>query len=72
VERTHGDVKRGQRLFTELSCVACHTVRADEPSKGPFLGKTATTLRRRELAESILLPNKTIAEGYNTYPIFPR
>jgi putative heme-binding domain-containing protein len=67
VERTHGDSKRGQQLFTELSCVACHTVRADETAKGPFLGKTAATLRRRELAESVLLPSKTIAEGYNTY-----
>ena len=67
VEKSRGEVKRGQQLFTELSCVACHTVRADEPPKGPFLGKTAATLKRRELVESILLPSKVIAEGYSTY-----
>jgi putative heme-binding domain-containing protein len=67
VEKSHGDAKRGQQLFTELSCVACHTVRADESPKGPFLGKTASTLKRRELIESILVPSKVIAEGYSTY-----
>lgn len=67
VEGMHGDPKRGQQLFTDLSCVACHTTRADEAPKGPFLGKTAGTLRRREIVESILLPSKVIAEGYNTY-----
>jgi putative heme-binding domain-containing protein len=67
VERTRGDAKRGQQLFTELSCVACHTVRADEAPKGPYLAKTAATARRRELIESILLPSKVIAEGYGTF-----
>jgi putative heme-binding domain-containing protein len=67
VEKSHGEEKRGQQLFTELSCVACHTVRADESPKGPFLGKTAATLKRRELVESILMPSKVIAEGYSTY-----
>jgi putative heme-binding domain-containing protein len=67
VERTRGDVARGKELFAQLSCTACHTTRADEPAKGPFLGKAAATLRRRELAESVLLPSKVIAEGYATY-----
>jgi putative heme-binding domain-containing protein len=67
VEHTKGDVARGRQLFAQLSCNACHTVRADEAPKGPFLGKTAATLRRRDLAESVLLPSKVIAEGYNTY-----
>jgi putative heme-binding domain-containing protein len=64
---TRGDAHRGERLFTELSCVACHTVRPDEPAKGPFLGAVAKTYRRRELAEQILVPSKTIAKGYDTH-----
>ena len=44
---------RGQQLFTELGCVNCHTVKADEALKGPFLGNIATIYKRRELAESI-------------------
>jgi putative heme-binding domain-containing protein len=67
VEKTKGEVERGRQLFTQLSCTACHTTRADEAPKGPYLGKTAATQRRRELAESVLLPSKVIAEGYNTY-----
>jgi putative heme-binding domain-containing protein len=39
-------------------------VKADEPLKGPFLGTVANIYRRRELAEAILLPNKTIAQGF--------
>jgi putative heme-binding domain-containing protein len=64
---TTGDASRGSTLFNELSCAACHTVRADQPAKGPFLGEAAKTYRRRELAEQILLPSKTIAKGYDTY-----
>src|SRR5262249_39893908 len=61
-----GDARRGQQLFTELSCVACHTVKSDEPPKGPFLGNLTNTYRRRELAEQILVPGKVIAKGYTT------
>jgi putative heme-binding domain-containing protein len=34
--------------------------------KGPFLGNIATLYRRRELAEAILDPNKTMAQGFVT------
>jgi putative membrane-bound dehydrogenase-like protein len=64
VLQTHGDPKRGAEIFTQQGCVACHTTRADEPLKGPFLGNIATLYKRRELAEAVLLPNKTIAQGF--------
>jgi putative membrane-bound dehydrogenase-like protein len=66
VMTTKGDVARGEQLFTAQGCVACHTVKASEPPKGPFLGNIATTYKRRELAESILNPGKTIAQGFVT------
>jgi putative heme-binding domain-containing protein len=59
-----GDRQRGEQLFGQLGCVGCHTVRTDEPLKGPFLGTIATIYKRRELAEAILVPNKTIAQGF--------
>ena len=62
----HGDRARGEQLFSQAGCVACHTVRASDPMKGPFLGNIATLYRRRELAEAILDPNKTIAQGFVT------
>ena len=61
-----GDRGAGERLFNRLTCVNCHTVRADETPKGPFLGTIATTYKRRELAEAILAPSKTIAQGFAT------
>ncbi|MEO6245189.1 MAG: HEAT repeat domain-containing protein, partial [Opitutaceae bacterium] len=63
----HGTRDRGEQLFTQAACVACHTVRASEPLKGPYLGSIATLYRRRELAEAILDPNKTIAQGFVTH-----
>jgi putative heme-binding domain-containing protein len=66
VQKAQGETQRGKQLFTELSCVACHTVKAEETPKGPFLGTIAKTYRRRELAEQVLLPSKIIAKGYNT------
>ena len=61
-----GDRLRGEQLFQQAGCVACHTVTASEPMKGPFLGNIATLYRRRELAEAILDPNKTMAQGFVT------
>jgi putative membrane-bound dehydrogenase-like protein len=61
-----GDFARGEQLFTQAGCVACHTVKASEAPKGPFLGNIATTYKRKELAEAILQPNKTIAQGFVT------
>jgi putative heme-binding domain-containing protein len=66
VTRTKGDRGTGERLFTQLNCVNCHTVKQSDTPKGPFLGTIATTYKRRELAEAILQPSKTIAQGFNT------
>jgi putative heme-binding domain-containing protein len=64
--KTKGDKARGEVLFTQAGCVACHTVKATDPAKGPYLGNIAETYKRRELAEAILIPNKTIAQGFVT------
>ena len=62
-----GDAKRGEQLFTQVGCVSCHTVKASEPVKGPYLGTIANVYRRPALAEAILIPNKTIAQGFATH-----
>ena len=61
-----GDRGRGERLFTQLACAACHTTKADLPPKGPYLGNTAAIYKRSELAASVLEPSKTIAQGFAT------
>ena len=61
-----GDAARGEGVFVKLSCNKCHTVKPDEPIRGPYLPNVAKTYKREQLAESILLPNKTIAQGFVT------
>jgi putative heme-binding domain-containing protein len=61
-----GDAKAGREVFTKAGCIACHTTRADEAPKGPFLGGIAARYTRAELCESILKPNAKIAQGFET------
>ena len=64
VMRVRGDAGRGGQLFGQVGCTGCHTVKQDEPIKGPYLGSIATLYKRRELAEAVLYPNKTLAQGF--------
>lgn len=67
VATERGSVARGEQLFAQTACVACHTVNAADPLKGPFLGNIAKLYPRRELAEHILDPGKAIAQGFVTH-----
>ncbi len=62
-----GERSRGEQLFVQQGCAACHTVTAGEPLKGPFLGNIANTYPRREIAEAILIPSKSVAQGFAAY-----
>ncbi|MCA1962950.1 MAG: c-type cytochrome, partial [Prosthecobacter sp.] len=64
VLKEKGDLALGEQIFTKATCVACHTVKESEPQKGPYLGNIAQTYKRPELAQNILDPNKTIAQGF--------
>lgn len=64
VLKEKGDAALGEQIFAKATCVACHTVKESEAQKGPYLGNIAQTYKRRELAEAILDPNKTIAQGF--------
>jgi putative membrane-bound dehydrogenase-like protein len=64
VVKTKGDIDLGKKLFTQQTCVNCHTTTQSEPQRGPYLGNIAATYKRPELAEAILLPNKSIAQGF--------
>ncbi|TDU72964.1 putative membrane-bound dehydrogenase-like protein [Prosthecobacter fusiformis] len=64
VLKTKGDLALGEQVFTRATCVACHTTKESEAQKGPYLGNIAQTYKRPELAQNILDPNKTIAQGF--------
>ena len=61
-----GDAARGQALFLQQACAACHTVSESEPPKGPMLGGIATRYTRAELCESILKPGAKISQGFES------
>jgi putative heme-binding domain-containing protein len=61
-----GDAARGQALFLQQACAACHTVSESEPPKGPMLGGIATRYTRAELCESILRPGAKVSQGFET------
>ena len=66
VMEAKGAVDLGKQLFTRQSCVTCHAVSLEEPQKGPYLGTIAQTYTRGVLAENIMDPGKTIAQGFAT------
>ena len=64
--KAKGEIALGESVFQRATCVLCHTVSQDEAQKGPYLGSIAQTYDRGQLAEAIILPNKTIAQGFAT------
>ena len=61
---TKGDVKRGEQAFGLLGCAKCHDVKPSESLRGPYLPNVAKTYRRDQLTEAILMPSKSIAQGF--------
>ena len=61
-----GDVQLGKRLFTQQGCIACHSVDLTAEQKGPYLGAAGAKFTRDYLIESILDPNKAVAQGFQT------
>lgn len=61
-----GDKTRGEALFAKLTCNKCHTVNPDETPRGPYLPQVAKTYKRDQLTESIVLPSKSLAQGFVT------
>ncbi len=62
-----GDVKAGRRIFferTDVQCVRCHKVSGTGGEVGPDLTKVDPKKDAAYLLESIVYPNKQIAEGW--------
>lgn len=61
-----GDKARGEQLFAKLTCNKCHTVEPNETPRGPYLPQVAKTYKRDQLTEAIVLPSKSLAQGFVT------
>ncbi|MCA9211940.1 MAG: discoidin domain-containing protein [Planctomycetales bacterium] len=66
IVKAKGDVELGRQVFEKASCTKCHSLTKDEVQKGPFLGSIARTYKRPALAEAVLQPSKSIAQGFKT------
>jgi len=62
-----GDAESGRRIFrekAEASCMKCHKVKGQGGEVGPALDGLGAQKSREYLLESLLLPNKDIAQGF--------
>jgi putative heme-binding domain-containing protein len=61
-----GSVSDGARFFTTQGCIACHAIDPKAEQKGPYLGAAGAKFSRDYLIESVLDPNKVVAQGFQT------
>jgi quinoprotein glucose dehydrogenase len=62
-----GDAVAGAKVFnrSDAGCIKCHMVRNNGGVVGPALTAVGTQRTREYLLESLVLPNKEIAQGYD-------
>ena len=66
---TGGDATEGKKIFlerAEVSCVRCHKINGEGGEVGPDLTGFASRKPRDYILESIVYPNKHLAEGYES------
>jgi len=56
-------------VFRQQGCIACHSLKKGEKLKGPFMGQVGSIMTRQQIAESILKPSASIAQGFATVQI---
>jgi putative heme-binding domain-containing protein len=64
-----GDAARGETIFRDALCVRCHRVGARGPAVGPDLTHVAGRFSRRDILESILTPDRVVAENYRNVQV---
>ena len=69
LEKIKGNARKGEKLFTQQGCVACHALQNGGPSLGPFMGQIGSIMNRDQIAVAILRPNDTISQGFQTAQI---
>jgi quinoprotein glucose dehydrogenase len=64
-----GNAAEGKRIFferPEASCVRCHKINGEGGEVGPDLSHVGAQKERQYFLESIVLPNKQIAQGFES------
>lgn len=58
------DPENGRRMFRAALCIACHRAGGEGGATGPDLTTVAGRFPLRDLAEAILIPDKTVSDQY--------
>ncbi|MDF1824297.1 MAG: c-type cytochrome [Verrucomicrobiales bacterium] len=66
LDKIKGDGARGEALFTQQGCVACHALTNGGVALGPYMGQIGSIMNREQIATAILRPNDTISQGFQT------
>ncbi|CAN5398018.1 L-sorbosone dehydrogenase [soil metagenome] len=66
-----GDAVRGEAIYRrkEMQCLSCHAVAGAGGAVGPDMTSIGASAQPDYLVDSLLLPNKAIKEGYNSFDI---
>ncbi len=66
-----GDLESGKFLFfsNRLACAGCHRINGKGGAVGPDLSQIGKVRSTRHLAEAILLPSATLANGFESYTL---
>ncbi len=70
---TAGDVQRGETIFFKhaAACVYCHQIKGQGSTVGPALDGIAARQPAEYIQESLLLPSKVLAKGYENLSMSP-
>lgn len=66
VEKLKPNPARGEALFTQQGCVACHALQPGGAALGPFMGQIGSIMNPSQIATAILRPSDTISQGFQT------
>ena len=68
---TEGNAERGELIYRRksLACMSCHGIAQVGPDSGPDLAAVGAASSTAYIVDSILRPNKVVAEHYETFVI---
>jgi putative heme-binding domain-containing protein len=66
VDKLKPNHARGEALFTQQGCVACHALQPGGAVLGPFMGQIGSIMNPAQIATAILRPSDTISQGFQT------
>jgi len=66
VDKLKPNHARGEELFTQQGCVACHALQPGGAALGPFMGQIGSIMNPAQIATAILRPSDTISQGFQT------